>query len=786
MGAHGRNVPRGADAADRARPLRVHRRVAGARRPQGARAAARLSAPLGSVDAMTQSHQPRTPRHHAHRPHARGRPRRRARRPRLRAERVGRDAHLRRRPRPSTRGSTCPTAATRSTRSSSRCSSRHCSIGVRGCLVRRLRRRRAGSPTRGAEAAARRLRRRPASRWSRRSAPTAGGGSRAGPARGARRRACPTTSAATRSAPRRWSTAGRARLARASSGRAAAEPRRGRPGGRARCAGRRCAEPGLEASWARDLVDAPPRARHGSPTTTSWPGCCAGCSTPGARRGLGADLPRRRRATTSRLWTDAVQRAPDPWSRRRPRVLAFAAWQAGHGALAWCARRPVPGRRRRQLAGRAGRPRCSPRRSPPSRRGRRDGVVELTGDGRRRGAVGTARPWIPARVGVEEELLLVDPATREPWPRGAREVLKEFREHGPRPRAAAAATDELDQELFRHQLETRTDPTRDVDDAFAQLVAARRTAGEAARCRGLAVGACGIGAARGATSRWSRTTTATATWSRRSARSARARRHLRDARARRRSTPTRRASAVIDRIAPWLPVLLALSANSPYRARGATPATPPGAPRCGPRWPSAGPTEPFGSLDGLPRAPAELLLDSGAARDPGMLYFDARLVRRRTRRVEVRVLRRVHRPDGRRSLLAALVRALVETAAADWRPDGPLPRWRAEALRARTWRASRFGLAEPPASTRSTRELRPAARGASTRCVERGRAARSTRPATSSGSHAALERGARRQRRDPAAGGVRADRHRRGRRRRPDRSHRTSASWASTHRLLRS
>ncbi|MBZ5736944.1 DUF4192 domain-containing protein [Nocardioides mangrovi] len=37
------------------------------------------------------------------------------------------------------------------------------------------------------------------------------------------------------------------------------------------------------------------------------------------------------------FWTDLVRRAPDPLVPAPASLLAFAAWQAGHGALAWCA-----------------------------------------------------------------------------------------------------------------------------------------------------------------------------------------------------------------------------------------------------------------------------------------------------------------------------------------------------------------------------------------------------------------------------------------------------------------
>jgi len=78
-------------------------------------------------------------------------------------------------------------------------------------------------------------------------------------------------------------------------------------------------------------------------------------------------------------------------------------------------------------------------------------------------------------VGVEEELLLVDPETRAVSARSV-EVLKANREHGSG-RHPHASSDELDQELFLHMIETRTDPTTDLDDTVRQIVAARRTAG---------------------------------------------------------------------------------------------------------------------------------------------------------------------------------------------------------------------------------------------------------------------------------------------------------------------
>jgi carboxylate-amine ligase len=144
----------------------------------------------------------------------------------------------------------------------------------------------------------------------------------------------------------------------------------------------------------------------------------------------------------------------------------------------------------------------------------------------------------------------------------------------------------------------------------------------------------------------------------------------------------------LDRIAPWLPVLLATSANSPF-ADGMDTGYASWRTQLWSTWPSAGPTEAFGSLDGYRRA-CDRMIASGAARDRGMLYFDARLSEGQPT-VEVRVLDAVTDP-GDLGLLAALVRALVETAAGDW-PD-TLPVWRAEELRSARWRASRYGLAD--------------------------------------------------------------------------------------------
>ena len=98
---------------------------------------------------------------------------------------------------------------------------------------------------------------------------------------------------------------------------------------------------------------------------------------------------------------------------------------------------------------------------------------------------------------------------------------------------------------------------------------------------------------------------------------------------------------VIDRIAPWLPVLLAVSANSPF-VDGRDSGYASWRAQMWARWPSAGPTEPFGSAQAYHEA-SRFLLEAGAARDQGMLYFDARLSARPADR-RGPGLRRVRRP----------------------------------------------------------------------------------------------------------------------------------------------
>jgi carboxylate-amine ligase len=146
--------------------------------------------------------------------------------------------------------------------------------------------------------------------------------------------------------------------------------------------------------------------------------------------------------------------------------------------------------------------------------------------------------------------------------------------------------------------------------------------------------------------------------------------------------------AVLDRIRPWLPPLLALTANSPFW-QGTDTGYVSWRQQVWGRWPSNGPTQLFGSAKGY-RETVDALLATGTLLDEGMIYFDARLSRHYPT-VEIRV------PDvclnaSDAVLTAALVRALVDTAAMAWRAGEPPDAVRTDLLRLAMWRASRSGI----------------------------------------------------------------------------------------------
>jgi carboxylate-amine ligase len=146
--------------------------------------------------------------------------------------------------------------------------------------------------------------------------------------------------------------------------------------------------------------------------------------------------------------------------------------------------------------------------------------------------------------------------------------------------------------------------------------------------------------------------------------------------------------AVLNRIRVWLPVLTALTTNSPFwlgRDSGYASFRS----QSWNRWPSSGPTELFADAADYARVVAGLVATETIV-DTGMVYFDARLSERWPT-VEVRVADVALRV-GEAVTHAGLVRALVETAAQEWRDGVPAPAVRSELIRVAGWRAARSGL----------------------------------------------------------------------------------------------
>jgi carboxylate-amine ligase len=285
----------------------------------------------------------------------------------------------------------------------------------------------------------------------------------------------------------------------------------------------------------------------------------------------------------------------------------------------------------------------------------------------------------PRLLGVEEELLLVDPDTGHP-----RAVAAAVLRHS-RPDGEDGPGGTVEAELKQEQIEADTAPCTSLADLHSAVIEARRRVEVAAAAAGAQVAAL----ATSPMPNHPHTTPKTryvrmgeffgpTEWE-----------HLicgchvhvnvdsRD-----------EGVAAIDRIRGWLPVLLALSANSPFM-QGRDTRYSSYRSQMSLRWPTAGPSEVFSNAAGYDEA-VDLLIQSGAAMDLGMIYFDARLSRSYPT-VEIRIADVCL--DARDTILiAALVRALVETAARDWAAGRAPDAWRTDLLRAATWRAGRHGL----------------------------------------------------------------------------------------------
>jgi len=282
------------------------------------------------------------------------------------------------------------------------------------------------------------------------------------------------------------------------------------------------------------------------------------------------------------------------------------------------------------------------------------------------------------QVGVEEELLLVDPTTGN---------LTAVAGHALRAHEQGGRDDApVEPELFLQQIESQTPPVRDLTEVVDHLRASRRAMGEAARAAGAVAVATGTAVLVDEDLR----VTPKPRYQRivdefgelaRSALACAMHVHVDVA-------DEDEAIRALGGIGPWLPILLALSANSPYAA-GRDTGYASWRYQTWSRWPSHGSGATYADVDDY-RSVAGRLTDWGAALDDGMLYLDAR-PSRSFPTLEVRVTDVCGDVEDA-VLVAALCRALVATEAD--RDPGPAAGWREELLRAASWRAARYGLSD--------------------------------------------------------------------------------------------
>lgn len=290
-------------------------------------------------------------------------------------------------------------------------------------------------------------------------------------------------------------------------------------------------------------------------------------------------------------------------------------------------------------------------------------------------------------LGVEEEFLLVDPITGglRPAADGVLEACRARLGRWPDGQPGPSSLPDAKKEFFQEQVEMATRPCRTMDELSEQIGSGRTALSESVQENGVAAAAIGLpplGDA-GTVSSTPRFEEIQQEYGQLARQSLMCALHVHV-----QVDDEAEAVAVLDRMRPWLPLIVAMSTNSPYHGGTAT-GFRSWRSRVWETWPSSGPPESFGDV-GTFRETVARLVEWGAARDIALLNFGVRpSVRYPT--VEVRVADSC--TDSSDTLLiAALVRALVETCAAQWRSGATTPSWRTEELRAAHWRAGRYGL----------------------------------------------------------------------------------------------
>ncbi|MCQ4045399.1 glutamate--cysteine ligase [Streptantibioticus rubrisoli] len=302
------------------------------------------------------------------------------------------------------------------------------------------------------------------------------------------------------------------------------------------------------------------------------------------------------------------------------------------------------------------------------------------------------RPSAKPLMGVEEEYLVVDPATRA-VATGSAMVVK---------RAAVDLGDAVTPEMGLVQVETRTPPCAEQADLLRHLRKNRAVVAAAAATEGL-------GAVATATAVLSGAIPQQITQNRRYRAQLETYRALVDEQVLCASqvhtcVPDREQAVLVsNHLRPWIPALIALSANSPFHEGRDTRYASWRWPHWQ-RWPVSGPPPYFRSLrehDDL----VDALQDAGALADRRTVFWDVRLSTRYPT-LEVRACD-VPVTAEESALLAAVIRALVVTAVRAVERGDPGPDLPAALLRAACWRAARDELAAAGVDPRTGRATAP-------------------------------------------------------------------------------
>jgi carboxylate-amine ligase len=280
-------------------------------------------------------------------------------------------------------------------------------------------------------------------------------------------------------------------------------------------------------------------------------------------------------------------------------------------------------------------------------------------------------------IGVEEEYQIIDLKTRELHSR-AEHILK---------KARATVGDEVTPELFLSQIEIGTPVCRTLEEIRRELV----------RLRGEVIAAAersGNGIAAAATHPFSHWEDQQLTPKARYIGIAQDYQQL----AREQLifgchvhvgiSDREAAIAVMNRARPWLAIMLALAANSPFWL-GVDTGYASFRTELWRRWPMAGTPQVFDSRNEYDRL-VEALIKTGSIEDGTKIYWDVR-PSARFETLEFRITDVCLTVD-EAVMTAALARSLVRTCYAQAVRDEPVQYVRPELLRSAKWRAARYGL----------------------------------------------------------------------------------------------